>query len=135
MFGAESTLTPQLPGVNTPAPMPGMNQHPNPFQGIRRAGQAKRAQNFAKFQQNQGPHASNPKQLMGILVDRIESVPLVVLERYHLNPCGENLNQKGELDAGSLPGKPVNAFDQQNGARFDFSVLNLLQQLTQLPRI
>ena len=50
MFGAESTMTPNLPGITSPAPMPA-SQHPNPFQGIRRAGQAKRAQNFAKYQQ------------------------------------------------------------------------------------
>ena len=72
MFGAESTLTPQLPGVNTPAPMPGMNQHTNPFQGIRRAGQAKRAQNFAKFQQNQGPHASNPNKSFNPQKNRLQ---------------------------------------------------------------
>jgi hypothetical protein len=49
MFGAESTLTPNLPGVNSPSPMTA--QRSNPFQGVRRAGQAKRAQNFEKYSQ------------------------------------------------------------------------------------
>jgi hypothetical protein len=58
VFGPESHLDskfsvkmPNLPSVQTP-PVP------NPFQGIKRAGQAKRAQNFEKFQQSknsQGP--------------------------------------------------------------------------------
>ena len=55
MFGAESTFgnaagkmpMPQLPGIGGST---GSDQRPNPFSGIRRAGQAKRAQNFAKFQ-------------------------------------------------------------------------------------
>ena len=70
MFGAESTLTPNLPGVTAPAPVPGM-QTPNPFQGIRRAGQAKRAQNFARFQQNQGPHGSNPNKSFSAQKNRL----------------------------------------------------------------
>jgi hypothetical protein len=49
MFGAESTLTPNLPGVNSPSPVNA--QRSNPFQGVRRAGQAKRAQNFEKYSQ------------------------------------------------------------------------------------
>ena len=51
MFGAESHIDnkfqlkpPSMPGLETPST-------PNPFNGIRRAGQAKRAQNFEKFQQ------------------------------------------------------------------------------------
>jgi hypothetical protein len=60
MFSPESKL--HLPGMGNavgkvPQPnMPGltpMPQQSNPFQGIRRAGQAKRAQNFEKFQQGQ----------------------------------------------------------------------------------
>jgi hypothetical protein len=53
MFGAESHIdnkfqvkTPSMPGLETPST-------PNPFNGIRRAGQAKRAQNYEKFQQSQ----------------------------------------------------------------------------------
>ena len=59
MFGAESHLDnkfsvkmPTMPGLQT------SSANPNPFQGIKRAGQAKRAQNFEKFQQSknsQGP--------------------------------------------------------------------------------
>ena len=52
MFGAESHLDnkfgvkmPSLPGLESPQPQ-------NPFNGIRRAGQAKRAQNYEKFQQS-----------------------------------------------------------------------------------
>lgn len=57
MFGAESHLGNQF--SIKPAPMPGL-QTPsipsNPFQGIRRAGQAKRAQNFEKYQNSKsGP--------------------------------------------------------------------------------
>jgi len=64
MFSAESTMTPNLPGVTSPAPMPAA-QHQNPFQGIRRAGQAKRAQNFARFQQNKsGSQGSGAKNRM-----------------------------------------------------------------------
>jgi hypothetical protein len=58
MFGAESHLDnkfqvkmPTMPGLQT------SSANPNPFQGIKRAGQAKRAQNFEKFnqqKQNQG---------------------------------------------------------------------------------
>jgi hypothetical protein len=60
MFAPESKL--HLPGMGNqigrvPQPnMPGLTPAPsnsNPFQGIRRAGQAKRAQNFEKFQQSQ----------------------------------------------------------------------------------
>lgn len=65
MFSPESKL--HLPGMGNAIGkiqqpnMPGLNplpQQSNPFQGIRRAGQAKRAQNFEKFQQSknsQGP--------------------------------------------------------------------------------
>jgi len=63
MFGAESTMTPNLPGITSPSATP--QQHPNPFQGIRRAGQAKRAQNFARFQQNKsGSQGSGAKNRM-----------------------------------------------------------------------
>jgi hypothetical protein len=58
MFGAESHLDnkfqvkmPNMPGLQT------SSANPNPFQGIKRAGQAKRAQNYEKFnqqKQNQG---------------------------------------------------------------------------------
>ena len=58
MFGAESHLDnkfsvkmPTMPGLQT------SSANPNPFQGIKRAGQAKRAQNYEKFnqqKQNQG---------------------------------------------------------------------------------
>lgn len=63
MFGAESTMTPNLPGVTAPSAMPGQSS-PNPFQGIRRAGQAKRAQNFAKYQQSKGQSGSGAKNRM-----------------------------------------------------------------------
>jgi hypothetical protein len=63
MFGAESTMTPNLPGVTTPSTGP-MEPRPNPFQGIRRAGQAKRAQNFAKFQQKSGASGTGAKNRM-----------------------------------------------------------------------
>ena len=56
MFGAESTLTPNLPGVNSPSPMTARS---NPFQGVRRAGQAKRAQNFEKYSQSKNMGAKN----------------------------------------------------------------------------
>jgi hypothetical protein len=53
VFSPESSLSaksfslkpPALPGLNPPT------DHSNPFSGIKRAGQAKRAQNFEKFQQ------------------------------------------------------------------------------------
>ncbi len=57
MFGAESTITPNLPGVNSPSPMTA--QRSNPFQGVRRAGQAKRAQNFEKYSQSKNMGAKN----------------------------------------------------------------------------
>ena len=56
MFGAESTLTPNLPGVNSPSPMTAQR---NPFQGVRRAGQAKRAQNFEKYSQSKNMGSKN----------------------------------------------------------------------------
>lgn len=54
MFAAESNFG-NAPGKLSMPPLPGMgsagsDQRPNPFSGIRRAGQAKRAQNFEKFQ-------------------------------------------------------------------------------------
>jgi hypothetical protein len=50
--------------------MPGLqtsSANPNPFQGIKRAGQAKRAQNFEKFQQskNQSGFNGQKNQNMG----------------------------------------------------------------------
>ena len=57
MFGPESHLDskfsvkmPNMPNIQTPSA-------PNPFQGIRRAGQAKRAQNYEKFIQQGGPQS------------------------------------------------------------------------------
>ena len=64
MFGAESHLDnkfgvkmPSLPGLQTPS------TDKNPFQGIRRAGQAKRAQNYEKFTQQQ--HGANNQNMGG----------------------------------------------------------------------
>jgi len=69
MFGAESHLDnkfavkmPVMPGLQT------SSANPNPFQGIRRAGQAKRAQNFEKFnqqKQSQGGVLGSKNQNMG----------------------------------------------------------------------
>ena len=71
MFGAESHLDnkfsvkmPTLPGLQT------SSANPNPFQGIRRAGQAKRAQNYEKFnqqknQQGQSSVSGEKNQNMG----------------------------------------------------------------------
>jgi hypothetical protein len=68
MFGAESHLDnkfqvkmPTMPGLQT------SSANPNPFQGIKRAGQAKRAQNFEKFQQskNQSGFNGQKNQNMG----------------------------------------------------------------------
>ena len=71
MFGAESHLDnkfsvkmPTMPGLQT------SSANPNPFQGIRRAGQAKRAQNFEKFsqqknQQGQSSVSGEKNQNMG----------------------------------------------------------------------
>ena len=60
MFGAESHLDnkfgvkmPSLPGLQTPS------TDKNPFQGIRRAGQAKRAQNYEKFTQQSNKGGMN----------------------------------------------------------------------------
>lgn len=53
MFAPESNLQ-QKNFSMKPAAMPGLTpppDHSNPFSGIRRAGQAKRAQNFEKFSQ------------------------------------------------------------------------------------
>jgi hypothetical protein len=54
MFSAESALHSQANFGKVPMPsLPGIGgaqAQPNPFAGIRRAGQAKRAQNFEKFQ-------------------------------------------------------------------------------------
>jgi len=71
MFGAESHLDnkfqikmPSMPGLQT------SSANPNPFQGIRRAGQAKRAQNYEKFsqqknQQGQSSVSGEKNQNMG----------------------------------------------------------------------
>jgi len=71
MFGAESHLDnkfqvkmPNMPGLQT------SSANPNPFQGIRRAGQAKRAQNFERFslqknQQGQSSVSGEKNQNMG----------------------------------------------------------------------
>ena len=71
MFGAESHLDnkfsvkmPTMPGLQT------SSANPNPFQGIRRAGQAKRAQNYEKFnqqknQQGQSSVSGEKNQNMG----------------------------------------------------------------------
>jgi hypothetical protein len=71
MFGAESHLDnkfqvkmPNMPGLQT------SSANPNPFQGIRRAGQAKRAQNYEKFsqkknQQGQSSVSGEKNQNMG----------------------------------------------------------------------
>ena len=71
MFGAESHLDnkfsvkmPTMPGLQT------SSANPNPFQGIRRAGQAKRAQNYEKFnqqrnQQSQSSVSGEKNQNMG----------------------------------------------------------------------
>ena len=60
MFGAESHLDnkfsvkmPTMPGLQT------SSANPNPFQGIRRAGQAKRAQNYEKFNQQKNQQGQN----------------------------------------------------------------------------
>ena len=65
MFGPESHLDskfsvkmPNLPDVQTP-PVP------NPFQGIKRAGQAKRAQNYEKFQNEKSGFNGAKNQNMG----------------------------------------------------------------------
>jgi hypothetical protein len=71
MFGAESHLDnkfsvkmPTMPGLQT------SSANPNPFQGIKRAGQAKRAQNYEKFsqqknQQGQSSVSGEKNQNMG----------------------------------------------------------------------
>jgi hypothetical protein len=71
MFGAESHLDnkfqvkmPAVPGLQT------SSANPNPFQGIKRAGQAKRAQNYEKFsqqknQQGQSSVSGEKNQNMG----------------------------------------------------------------------
>ena len=71
MFGAESHLDnkfsvkmPTMPGLQT------SSANPNPFQGIKRAGQAKRAQNYEKFnqqknQQGQSSVSGENNQNMG----------------------------------------------------------------------
>ena len=71
MFGAESHLDnkfsvkmPTMPGLQT------SSANLNPFQGIRRAGQAKRAQNYEKFnqqknQQGQSSVSGEKNQNMG----------------------------------------------------------------------
>jgi len=54
VFSPESNLHQKDFSLKPPA-MPGLTpppDHSNPFSGIRRAGQAKRAQNFEKFQQS-----------------------------------------------------------------------------------
>ena len=60
MFGAESHLDnkfsvkmPTMPGLQT------SSANPNPFQGIRRAGQATRAQNYEKFNQQKNQQGQN----------------------------------------------------------------------------
>jgi len=61
MFSAESML--HAPGKMSPPAMPGLNTDnaaPNPFSGIRRAGQAKRAMNFEKFKGKSGAAADMP---------------------------------------------------------------------------
>ena len=80
MFSPESALhqpqslgkvpMPNLPGLNTASAAAG--SAPNPFSGIKRAGQAKRAMNFEKWQgKNAGTPATAPSdngaknQLMG----------------------------------------------------------------------
>ena len=71
MFGAESHLDNKFQ-VKMPS-MPGLqisSANPNPFQGIRRAGQAKRAQNYEKFsqqknQQGQSSVSGEKNQNMG----------------------------------------------------------------------
>jgi hypothetical protein len=59
----ESLLHQQKPIGKVPMPALGLDQHPaapNPFQGIRRAGQAKRAQNFEKWQNMKNGTPSDP---------------------------------------------------------------------------
>lgn len=76
MFGPESHLDNQF-SVKMPV-MPGLNNlnaAPNPFQGIRRAGQAKRAQNFEKFQQNAGMKNQNLGGQAGTLAGSMRQRP------------------------------------------------------------
>ena len=59
MISPESTL--HTPGKLTMPPMAGLNNDvasPNPFSGIKRAGQAKRAMNFEKWQGSKGASAA-----------------------------------------------------------------------------
>ena len=69
MISPESTL--HQPAGKVPMPqMPGIDQQKgfqaNPFQGIRRAGQAKRAQNFEKWQNLKNGNANGATAFQGM---------------------------------------------------------------------
>lgn len=64
----QSPMKLQMPTIPLPGIEGGQASRPNPFSGIRRAGAAKREQNFLKFQQkHQSPAGGEPGAQAGTL--------------------------------------------------------------------